>query len=288
MKNCTIMYHNIWGWNESETNPTPLRNRYLFDSYLTYRPEILCLQEVTRMMRFNGEFPIIAKLCENGYAEAEVEPYKEKYYTATPILYRTDVFKLTDKGVYKFGTVEGAPDEGSGGADKFITWAVLERIESGELLGVVSVHLAYQRGEEGEAFRLSQVPLVLETAKNIAEKYSCPVIVGGDMNCNQLSKPYAAYLEGGLSDVFDYFPKDGEGRNPNCDDYTSHYGYPVFNTEKGVFERHQTIPARKYWEAIDHIFYLGDKLNFHYFKIVTDTDALLGSDHAPLLIEVDV
>ncbi|MGM9682302.1 MAG: hypothetical protein ACI3XQ_01760 [Eubacteriales bacterium] len=238
-----IMFHNIWGWNESATNPTEQRNLMLGLTYLEYMPDILCLQECTAMMRNPEKNPIMATLAENGYAEVDVGKV-DGYETATPIFYRTSVLKVLEKGVLKFDKNMG------GGEDKFVTWAVFETIDGGKKFGVLSVHLAYQRTEQGNQYRLAQVPQVVEIAEQIEAKYSCAVLIGGDMNCYVNEDPYNLYLNKGLTDVWNSVSASGQR-----DDGKSNYGYPTFNSELGIFERAEITSYGKYSTgSVDHVF----------------------------------
>ena len=268
-----IMYHNVWGWNESATNPTEQRNEMMINVYAEYNADILCLQEVTHQMRLNKDVPLLKGMEKYGYAEVEFEPIKN-LYTATPILYKTDKVKVIDKGLIKF--------DFGGGQDKFITWAVFETLEGGKKLGVISVHLAYQGGEQGEAYRLAQVPQVVEVAKQINTKYFCPVLTGGDMNCNMNSKPYAEYLKLGFTDVWTAI---GEGENR--DDDATNFGYPTWNSQLGMFERPGGMGG-SFATAIDHVFYYGMGLSFKSYRIIQDNYVMCTSDHCPAVIDFDL
>lgn len=261
-----IMYHNIWGWNESETNPTDQRNRMLAATYLEYMPDVLCLQECTMMMRNSEKYPIAQTLKEAGYEEVSAAPVTT---TATPILYRTDVLKLIASGAHKF--------EVGGGDDKYATWAVFETKADGQRFAVVSVHLAYQQTAEGNGWRYEQVGTVSELVAQLQSTYACPVITGGDMNCTTTSDPYKRYLENGFADV--------QTLAAETDDSNTNFGYPSFSSAIGMFERPSVGGGSYRNDAIDHVFASGSGLRFDLFDIVTDNYVLCASDHTPLLVD---
>ena len=262
-----IMYHNIWGWNESDTNPTDQRNKMLAATYLEYRPDVLCLQECTMMMRNPDKYPIAVAMREAGYEEVPVEAVGG-LQTATPILYRKDVLNLIDQGVYKL--------EIGGGDDKFVTWAVFETKETQKRFAVVSAHLAYQQTAEANEWRVSQVGKITDLVSQLTQQYHCPVITGGDMNSAMGSDPYNTYLNNGFRDVQTFAIKTEDAR--------TNFSYPSFNSSIGMFER-PSVSAGSYHDAIDHIFVSGDGLRFDLFDVVLDSYVLCASDHAPLLVD---
>ncbi len=277
-----IMYHNVWGWYDGNNRSQPVSQRMeiLYDTYMEYAPDVLCLQEVTGLIRADKDFSLIEKLCQSGYAEVEVDPV-DGLLTATPILYRTDAFKLIAKGVHKF-TGNGS------GSDKFITWAVLEALDAngqgtGETVAVMSIHLAYQEGNVGDNYREDQIKnIVSPLAKELAGRYVCPVIIGGDMNCTIGKKAFKLYAENGIKDVFDVLSEDKR------DDYKSYYAHPKLNADTALFEKTAKTPGGKYEYAIDHVVYLGEGLDFGCFTILAEDYAMRGADHAPLLVDFDL
>lgn len=264
-----VMFHNIWGWNESETNPTEQRNQMLAATYLEYLPDILCLQECTMMMRNASRHPIAAALLSAGYEELTQDAIDGKL-TATPILYRTEKLELLEKGQYKFPV--------GGGDDKFVTWGVFRDRESGRTFGVLSVHLAYQLTEQGDTWRYDQVGEVAGIVAALRDKYDCPIITGGDMNSTTQSRAYRRYLDSGFTDV--------QGIAAKSEDSNTNFGYPTFSADAGMFERPTITKKGSYkTDAIDHVFVSGSGLRCDTFDIVTDTYVLCASDHTPVLVE---
>ncbi len=292
-----IMYHNVWGWSNLVDYDKPISqaNEILYDTYLEYAPDILCLQEVTSEVKNNEDFPLVEKLCKDGgYAEVEVDPVLKLdgiYYTATPILYRPEILKLLDSGRTKFGYGLGITDkylQESEGPDKWATYAVFEVLDengkgTGTKIGVISVHLS----EKEDNHRLAQIPDVLKIANDIKNKYGCPVMMGGDINCTINTAPHNELLNKGFEDV--WMAMDGaEGR----EDVSTRYSYPTFNEESGLLEGNFNAINGKYKSsAIDHIFcYNKDSgyINYKTFDVVTDNYVMRASDHAPILLDFDI
>ena len=265
-----VMFHNIWGWNESATNPTEQRNQMLAATYLEYLPDVLCLQECTMMMRNAAKHPIAQALLSAGYEELSQDAIDGKL-TATPILYRTDKLTLKAKGQYKFPV--------GGGDDKFVTWGVFtENKTGGQTFAVVSVHLAYQQTAEGNAWRCSQVDEVAGIVSDLRRQYQCPVITGGDINCTPTSDPYQRFLEKGFTDV--------QGIAAKTESSATHFGYPSFSEMIGMFTRAAITNKGSYADgAYDHVFLTGGGVTFDLYDIVTDNYVMCASDHTPTLVE---
>ncbi len=266
-----IMYHNIWGWNESETNPTEQRNMMLGALYSEYAPDVLCLVECTAQMRNPDKSSVIADLEGRGFVEVD-SPIIKDFKTATPILYNPERMEVLESGTYKFAV--------GGGNDKFATHAVLKGKDSANCFGVISVHLAYQQTPEGEEFRLLQVPEVMQIARDIQSKYNCSVIIGGDMNCWTPNAPYKKFGELGARDIRDYAKIS--------DDLGTAHPYPTYNSQTGLMERKEFSPRTYSDAALDHIFFIGEDFEFGRFATVNDNYTMCTSDHCPIVIDFNV
>ena len=307
-----IMSHNVCGWEDVISGPQGVRNSTLYDTYLEYAPDILCLQEVTARVRDDADFPLITKLCaEGGYSEVNVGnvtgwEYGEKsgilpdevnYVTATPILYNSDVLKVIDKGVTKFGVYSSFNEAfsskesdltKSANADKFATWAVFSVLdkngnETDEIIAVVSVHLSHLT----DNYRTAQAKVVKEIAASIVNKHGCPVLLAGDMNAPIGSAVHKNFTGSEFYDVW----TDMAGSLKRADEATHYIAKPKYNADTGLYEREDFHVAYGSYErtAIDHIMYYnnGNRLKLRTFDIVSDGYAMTGSDHAGLLLDFD-
>ena len=112
----------------------------------------------------------------------------------------------------------------------------------------------------------------------ITEKYHCPVVLGGDFNCNPSSSPYGVLTKGGLRDVQSWAKK--------TENMHTHHTYPTFHAETGLWDD-PVYPAANYSRSIDHIFATGN-LTPERFDVVTDLYAILSSDHCPLILDFSI
>ena len=268
-----IMYHNIWGLDDALTAVTTnaQRNQMLTALYAEYNPDILCLQEVTAVMRDPSNFPIAAGLEKLGYAVADVGKIGT-YDTVNPILYRTDKFRLVSCG---YDVIDGFTD------GNVNTWAVFETLDGSGKVGVVNVHYTKNGADKDFALRNSQAAKTIERATAMATEYECSVMVGGDMNCNVSASPFKNLLNAGFSDVQDIAV--------SSENYNTNFGYPTYNNYMGLYEKSSVTLSVQYDEkAIDHVLLKGNAILCKTFDIVTDNFALCASDHAPLLIDFSI
>jgi endonuclease/exonuclease/phosphatase family metal-dependent hydrolase len=277
-----LIYHNVWGWANAPASigwqpgnnaEVEQRSAIMAESYLELEPDVICMQEYTNFMfRACGESGAINILEKNGYAEVKLPPV-DKIETATPIVYRTSTLNLVDSGVHRFTY--------GGGMDKFLTWAVFETLRNGKKFAVISAHLAYQGGEDGQSFRMAQVPLMMYHAELIKKTHKCNVYFGGDMNCSGFTDPYKLFLRMGAVDTW------------NLADVTEDRGtcnpYPSYDVNTGLVFRPRTTNKGTYMTAsIDHIFHIArERHYFRKFDILDDTYLGSASDHSPVLLDFD-
>lgn len=268
-----IMFHNIWGYDSAQNaiSTNAQRNQMLTALYAEYNPDILCLQEVTAVMRDPSNFPIAAGLEKLGYAVADVGKIGT-YDTVNPILYRTDKFRLVSCG---YDVIDGFTD------GNVNTWAVFETLDGSGKVGVVNVHYTKNGADKDFALRNSQAAKTIERATAMATEYECSVMVGGDMNCNVSASPFKNLLNAGFSDVQDIAV--------SSENYNTNFGYPTYNNYMGLYEKSSVTLSVQYDEkAIDHVLLKGNAILCKTFDIVTDNFALCASDHAPLLIDFSI
>ena len=268
-----IMFHNIWGYDSAQNaiSTNAQRNQMLTALYAEYNPDILCLQEVTAVMRDASAYPIAAGLEKIGYAVADVGKIGT-YDTVNPILYRTDKLRLVSCG---YDVIDGFTD------GNVNTWAVFETLDGEGKVGVVNVHYTKAGDDKDFALRNSQAAKTIERATAMATEYECSVMVGGDMNCNVSASPFKNLLNAGFSDVQDIAV--------SSENYNTNFGYPTYNNYMGLYEKSSVTLSVQYDEkAIDHVLLKGNAILCKTFDIVTDNFALCASDHAPLLIDFSI
>lgn len=261
-----VLIQNIWG-NTSEGN---IEDRMLQTAliYEGYAPDVIGLQECSTGAR-GGEKGIVKLLDELGYIEV---PVNISDNNATPLFYRQNRVRLLDSGYLRFTQVNKD-------ASKGLTWAVFETNGTKETFAVISTHYWWQSDDNQDTLdRESNARESLATVAMITEKYNCPVILGGDFNCNPSSSPYGIITKGGMRDVQSWAKK--------TENMHTHHTYPTYDAEKGLWDD-PVYPAANYSRSIDHIFATGN-LTPERFDVVSDLYAILSSDHCPLILDFTI
>lgn len=261
-----VLIQNIWGnTSEGQIDDRMLQTALIYEEYA---PDVIGLQECSTGAR-GGKNGIVNLLDELGYTEV---PVKISDNNATPLFYRQNRVRLIDSGYLRFTQVNKD-------ASKGLTWAVFETNATKETFAVLSTHYWWQSDDAQDTLdRESNARECLSTIAMIAEKYNCPVIIGGDFNCNTTSSPYGILTTGGLRDVQSWAKK--------TENMHTHHTYPTYDAEKGLWDD-PVYPAANYSRSIDHIFATGN-LTPVRFDVVTDLYAILSSDHCPLVFDFDI
>lgn len=264
-----VLIHNIWG-NTSEGN---IDGRMLQTAlvYEGYAPDVIGLQECSAGAR-GGQNGIIGLLRELGYEEVPAQADNSSQNNYTPLLYHQKTVKLIECGHRLYA---GQNDSGSKG----LTWGVFERVATGEVFAVLSTHYWWQSDDAQDTRdRESNARESLDTIAAITAKYNCPVVLGGDFNCNPSSSPYDILTKGGLRDVQSWAKL--------TENMHTHHTYPTFDEATGLWDD-PVYPAANYARSIDHIFAAGN-LTPARFDVVTDLYTVLASDHCPLILDFDI
>lgn len=262
-----ILLHNIWG----NTSTGAMEDRMLQTAalYELYSPDVIGLQEGSP----NARAEILPLLAELGYTEVPAKATNSSKNNYTPLLYRADTVKLIDCGYRLYA---GQNDSGSKG----LTWAVFETVATGERFGAISTHFWWQSDDASDTLdRESNAREMLDTIAQIQIAYNCPVIGGGDFNCNASSSPYAILTAGGLTDV--------QSATKVTENISTHHSYPTYNEDAKLWED-PIYPTANYSRAIDHVFATTESITVGRFDIVTDLYALLSGDHCPMIVDFDL
>ena len=261
-----VMVHNIWGnTSEGQIEGRMLQTALIYEEYA---PDVIGLQECSVGAR-GGENGIVNLLDGLGYAEV---PVNISDNNGTPLFYNTSTLTLVDGGYLRFTQVNKD-------ASKGLTWAVFDTVSGKERFAVISTHYWWQSDDAQDTLdRESNARECLSTIAMIAEKYNCPVIIGGDFNCNPSSSPYGILTAGGLRDVQSWAKK--------TENMHTHHTYPTYDTEKGLWDD-PVYPSANYSRSIDHILATGN-LTPERFDVVSDLYAVLSSDHCPLIFDFNI
>ena len=257
---------NIWG-NHSKTEAVSNRNGLILSLIQKHQPDFCTLQECNPRTSRKGPDPM-QDILAYAYAEAAPDDWDHNF---TPVFYRKDRFHLVDSGFFAF---EGLND----GNSKSVTWGVFEEIGTGKRVGIASTHYWFKYiTEEDTLQRIQNAADLKKACDEIIAKYDVPVIVAGDMNNGPNSergndRPYQAMISWGFRDVR-YTAKN------TTDSPTIHH-YPIKN-EEGIY-----VDADMPYRTLDYIMSYGEKdLSAESFTVLTDHDALVSSDHCPMVAD---
>ncbi len=119
--------------------------------------------------------------------------------------------------------------------------------------------------------------MLTDRTKKIATDYKCPVISGGDLNCNLTSEPISKLKEAGLMLIHDLATEKNDLR--------THHAYPEFSKDHGYYSQF-TAPTNEYKASIDHVFaYNSGNVKFERYHVITEDTALMTSDHCPIIVD---
>ena len=182
--------------------------------------------------------------------------YRDNSPTAEgcPIFYRTDLYKLIDKGTFWLSETPDEMSKSWGAAfNRVFGYVILETLADGSRFVVFNTHLDHV----SEEARINGIGVVLDKIEQFG---SIPAILMGDMNAAEGTPTYLAATENFVDTRY-------ETEN-TCD--------------SGTFQN---------WGAksviIDYMFVSKDAFNVNSFHVVTDTfDGAHPSDHNPLSVSL--
>lgn len=252
----------------------------------SYLPDIIGLQEFDAPFRL--EQKSIFDLLGDAYAEAvcaEAEPDRNW----NPILYRSDRLELISCGNQAFsqGTewplADTYPSESKMTHHRTVTWAVLRIMETGEQIIVLNAHFHVDdrmTASESEAILISEAKEMQAKAEELKSSYPDAVVfVIGDFNSTASGVVMQHLAAGGFVDAYSLAAQKT--------DVCGFHGKPEFNSLKNAYDRYDAaFPVEGYRYAIDHCMILGDAVTVENYRTVTLRDAMLVSDHCPLICRV--
>ncbi len=259
-----ILVNNIYG-SHQDIHPFAQRAEMLTELYREYDADILALQEYNPTKAVPTIEPMLEEL---GYTV--ITAGDSKNYV--PLLYKANKFTLVASGFHRFA-------DGEDDTSKAVTWAVFSDKSSGDKFAVASTHFAWK--SDADAARVTDAEQLAEVIASIKTTYGCPVIFGGDFNCNTASDAYKVISNTGAIDL--------QAPN-NCtitDTGSARHSYPTYNEAAGLYENpHLPIGDYTHIYSIDHIFAdNASGISFDEIDVVTDLYALLTSDHCPMVLD---
>ena len=147
----------------------------------------------------------------------------------------------------------------------------------------ISTHMMYdQPGIDANAARVQNAHEMLNVISDIRALdhafADIPLIMGGDMNCNESSEPQKIFTAAGLIRAF----RAAGEKNDNC----CLHPYPTWSDDDGTFVRWVCVGGTNE-NAIDHV-YVSENVTVKTYASVTSTVPLWCSDHMPLIVEINI
>ena len=247
------------------------REKGFADIYRRLLPDAVGLQEVSPAMLDR----LTRELNESGFR------YAALWGRDTPILYRQDALELVDSefGVYP---AECPGFEGCFNNSDTKSWniAVFREKAGGRTLLLATTHLwwmtddpnapagAHFQAGSTEA-RVFQMGIVLDRIEVYREKYGCPAVLMGDMNCPYHSRPIDLARARGYV---------------HANDAAEEYAYPWHGYHWCGRDGYVPYVPEPFEQAIDHILVKGDLRVLRMDRYVGE-DYLPLSDHFPAYID---
>lgn len=264
-----VMFFNILGNCDTALYPTAQRNQTAAEALIAMAPDAFGLQECSPNSR--GSDSIVRTLYLAGYVEVPVTANNSNSTNYTPLFYKKNKFNVVECGYHLY-------DDGQKDKSKSITWGVLEDKATGRRFAVCSTHYSYK--SEASAARMKDSEQLIAVNDQIKQKYNCPIISGGDLNCKTPTSEYKALLTAGLLDM--------QKLATVTEDSNTTHTYPEYDTKAGLYLKLYR-PSKSYVDAIDHaLLYNGDGVRVNRFEILTLEYTLLSADHCPLLVDFDI
>ena len=287
MDRIRLMTHNVWwadenkpAWAEKgEDCSAAARVKGLVRVYRETEPDVIGGQEVSALM---------ADLLKEELS-ASGKNYTLIWGRCTPIWYRSDKLELLES---EFGTypekIPGFDGTFNDARSKSWNLGVFRVKANGEKFIFVTTHLWWKKSPTdavsfgndqyllgSDEAREYQIASVLERIEKYREKYQCPAVLVGDMNCPYPSLAMQYVRSKGFRHAHDIaveFAEEAVGYH-----YCFADGY-----EKTYYDR-------PFETAIDHIYVIGEKENAvkrferyspeYYFPI---------SDHSPAYMDIEM
>lgn len=256
-----IMTSNVL-FTDSTSFETPYRMKCLMQTYLTYLPDIIGLQEA-RNTQLNALLPYLT-------GEYEAVPFtsEDGGQVYQQILYLADKYTLIEYGFTRF-RYKVIPWG--------VSWAVFSRNSDGKLFAVTNTHNTivantYDPGlsnsVEGVQYRISNCKTVIETIGKIRANHpEIAVFSTGDWNSTVTAESLGPMMQSELM-------KDAMLTAAGGADNVTNSGHTIGKT-----------PGMT-GNIIDHVFISADAAEALYHDVIVNDTVINGSDHCPVYTDV--
>lgn len=262
-----VIFNNVHGAHVDEY-PIETRNQMQAELHYEYLPDVIGLQENAASVQSYH-----LRMSKYGYSPVPTKPKNKANRDYTAMLYRADKLDILECGWHLY-------DDGAGDQSKSVAWAVFKDKASGDVFAVGSTHFYWTSDDLGKSARLKDAEQLTEVVKNITSKYNCPMIVGGDYNCNINSEPIKNLYKAGFENL--------QKLSPETMDITTHHSYSPWNAELNLYID-VVIPTKAYSSAIDHaLLYNKSTLTPKMWRVILHDYSLLSTDHCPVMVDFDI
>ena len=269
---------NIWG--DYFKNPVSERDAAIEATIRQYDPDVISLQEVTpkwwespMFSNLSSSYGIVRGDEEDALRRGGVKVKKHaRQINHEPLLYKKARLALIDSGLDFFHLRLGA--------EKSVTWAVLEDKKDKKRFIAFATHFWYKgNGAESDVIREYNALQIMWRISELRHKWgNLPVIGGGDLNSYPDSLAHDVFIRHGFVNAADA----ADVRSP----YRSHHGDPKRGAD-GKY--HGSLPQKddlaKF--SIDHVLYTAGVHGLKH-EIGRDQMALDATDHSPVLVEFEL
>ena len=262
-----VIFNNVHGAHVDEY-PIETRNQMQAELHYEYLPDVIGLQENAASVQSYH-----LRMSKYGYTPVPTKPKNKANRDYTAMLYRADKLDILECGWHLY-------DDGAGDQSKSVAWAVFKDKASGDVFAVGSTHFYWTSDDLGKSARLKDAEQLTQVVKDITTKYNCPMIVGGDYNCNINSDPIKNLYKAGFENL--------QKLSPETMDVTTHHSYSPWNAELNLYID-VVVPSKAYSSAIDHaLLYNKSTLTPKMWRVILHDYTLLSTDHCPVMVDFDI
>lgn len=262
-----VIFNNVHGAHVDEY-PIETRNQMQAELHYEYLPDVIGLQENAASVQTYH-----TRMTKFGYSAVPTKPTNKAKRDYTALLYRADKLDILECGWHLY-------DDGAGDQSKSVAWAVFKDKASGDVFAVGSTHFYWTSDDLGKSARIKDAAQLAEVVKGITDKYNCPMIVGGDYNCNINSDPIKNLYSAGFENL--------QKITPDTMDITTHHAYSPWDAELNLYVD-VVIPTKAYSSAIDHaLIYNKSTLTPKMWRVILHEYTLLSTDHCPVMVDFDI
>lgn len=275
-----ILNDNIWDysqdtippkWKEIGEDPRDFVRAPQFARLVTdYMPDVLTLQEYSSHM--HAEF--YPRVQDAGYVIAWES---KEDWNNTPIFYYPETMELLYVNYHKY-----TPAQWCNRGTKSFTSAVFRRNSDNKVFALINTHLWWKSDKvmPGSTMaRAAQVRLMMAEAEIIAAKFGAiPIIVTGDMNCEENTVPIQQFISAGYIPCYKAATTYGDNNN----------GHHICSPKDGYSPKSRRKGPDRETGAIDHCLILdpAKQSEIKVFDCIMEEYTVKLTDHYPLLIDI--